>query len=92
MDAVTLQRSYEKYMESHIPFFTVQDDRFCSEMSEKMMINNEEKMNERIELTPELLEMIVGCEGKNNEYTCKIYGKTFKTVTSIACHMSSVHK
>ncbi len=29
MDAVTLQRSYEKYMESHIPFFTVQDDRFC---------------------------------------------------------------
>ncbi len=29
MDAVTLQRSYEKYMESHIPFFTVQDDIFC---------------------------------------------------------------
>ncbi len=29
MDAVTLQRSYEKYMESHIPFFTVQDDLFC---------------------------------------------------------------
>ena len=29
IDAVTLQRSYEKYMESHIPFFTVQDDRFC---------------------------------------------------------------
>ena len=29
LDAVTLQRSYEKYMESHIPFFTVQDDRFC---------------------------------------------------------------
>ena len=29
MDAVTLQRSYEKYMESHIPFFTVQDNRFC---------------------------------------------------------------
>ena len=60
-------------------------------MSEKMMVNNEEKMNERIELTPELLEMIVGCEGANNEYTCKICGRTFKTVTSIACHMSSVH-
>ena len=29
LDAVTLQRSYEKYMESHIPFFTVQDDIFC---------------------------------------------------------------
>ena len=29
LDAVTLQRGYEKYMESHIPFFTVQDDRFC---------------------------------------------------------------
>ena len=29
MDAVTLQRSYEKYMESHVPFFTVQDDIFC---------------------------------------------------------------
>jgi len=29
MDAVTLQRSYEKYMEQHIPFFTVQDDLFC---------------------------------------------------------------
>ena len=29
MDAVTLQRSYEKYMESHIPFFTVKDDLFC---------------------------------------------------------------
>ena len=29
IDAVTLQRSYEKYMESHIPFFTVQDDLFC---------------------------------------------------------------
>ena len=29
MDAVTLQRRYEKYMESHVPFFTVQDDRFC---------------------------------------------------------------
>ena len=29
MDAVTLQRSYEKYMENHVPFFTVQDDRFC---------------------------------------------------------------
>ena len=29
MDAVKLQRSYEKYMESHVPFFTVQDDRFC---------------------------------------------------------------
>ncbi len=29
VDAVTLQRSYEKYMESHVPFFTVQDDLFC---------------------------------------------------------------
>ena len=29
LDATTLQRSYEKYMEKHIPFFTVQDDRFC---------------------------------------------------------------
>ncbi|MBR6165424.1 MAG: carboxylesterase family protein [Clostridia bacterium] len=29
MDAVKLQRSYEKYMETHIPFFTVQDDLFC---------------------------------------------------------------
>lgn len=29
LDAVTLQRSYEKYMESHVPFFTVQDDLFC---------------------------------------------------------------
>ena len=29
MDAVTLQRQYEKYMESHVPFFTVQDDLFC---------------------------------------------------------------
>ena len=29
MDAVTLQRSYEKYMEGHQPFFTVQDDKFC---------------------------------------------------------------
>ena len=29
IDAVKLQRSYEKYMESHVPFFTVQDDRFC---------------------------------------------------------------
>ena len=29
MDAVTLQRSYEKYMEQHMPFFTVQDDLFC---------------------------------------------------------------
>ena len=26
---MTLQRSYEKYMESHVPFFTVQDDLFC---------------------------------------------------------------
>ena len=30
MDAVTLQRSYEKYMETHVPFFTVQDDLFCT--------------------------------------------------------------
>ena len=30
MDAVTLQRSYEKYMEDHQPFFTVQDDKFCT--------------------------------------------------------------
>ena len=29
MDAVTLQRSYEKYMTDHIPFFTVRDDLFC---------------------------------------------------------------
>ena len=29
LDAVTLQRSYEKYMESHVPFFTVQDGLFC---------------------------------------------------------------
>ena len=29
LDAVSLQRSYEKYMEGHIPFFTVQDDLFC---------------------------------------------------------------
>ncbi len=29
LDAVTLQRSYEKYMENHVPFFTVQDDLFC---------------------------------------------------------------
>ena len=29
VDAVTLQRRYEKYMESHIPFFTVRDDLFC---------------------------------------------------------------
>ena len=29
IDAVTLQRSYEKYMETHVPFFTVQDDIFC---------------------------------------------------------------
>jgi len=28
-DAVTLQRSYEKYMENHIPFFTVLDNLFC---------------------------------------------------------------
>ena len=30
IDAVTLQRSYERYMESHVPFFTVQDDLFCT--------------------------------------------------------------
>ena len=30
IDAVTLQRSYEKYMETHIPFFTVQDDLICT--------------------------------------------------------------
>ena len=30
LDAVTLQRRYEKYMESHIPFFTVRDDIFCT--------------------------------------------------------------
>ena len=30
VDAVTLQRTYEKYMEGHIPFFTVQDDCFCT--------------------------------------------------------------
>ena len=30
LDAVTLQRSYEKYMEGHVPFFTVQDDLFCT--------------------------------------------------------------
>ena len=29
LDAVTLQRGYEKYMEKHVPFFTVQDDLFC---------------------------------------------------------------
>ncbi len=29
MDAVKLQRSYEKYMENHVPFFTVRDDLFC---------------------------------------------------------------
>lgn len=61
-------------------------------MSENMMANNEQKMDERIELTPELLELITGSEGANNEYTCKICGQTFRTITSIACHMSSVHK
>ena len=30
LDAVTLQRSYEKYMETHVPFFTVRDDLFCT--------------------------------------------------------------
>ena len=30
IDGVTLQRSYEKYMQGHIPFFTVQDDLFCT--------------------------------------------------------------
>ena len=30
IDAVTLQRSYERYMETHIPFFTVQDDLICT--------------------------------------------------------------
>ncbi len=30
IDAVTLQRSYEKHMESHVPFFTVQDDLICT--------------------------------------------------------------
>ncbi len=29
LNAVALQRSYEKYMEDHVPFFTVQDDLFC---------------------------------------------------------------
>ena len=29
IDAVTLQRGYEKYMQTHVPFFTVQDDLFC---------------------------------------------------------------
>ena len=29
IDAVTLQRSYEAYMKTHVPFFTVQDDLFC---------------------------------------------------------------
>ena len=29
MDAVTLQRRYEKYMEDHVPFFTIKDGRFC---------------------------------------------------------------
>ncbi len=30
VDAVALQRCYEKYMEDHVPFFTVQDDLFCT--------------------------------------------------------------
>ena len=29
IDAVTLQRTYEKYMEDHVPFFTARDDLFC---------------------------------------------------------------
>jgi para-nitrobenzyl esterase len=29
VDAVTLQRKYEQYMNGHIPFFTVRDDLFC---------------------------------------------------------------
>ena len=29
LDAVTLQLSYEQYMNGHVPFFTVRDDRFC---------------------------------------------------------------
>ena len=30
VDAIRLQRSYEEYMKSHIPFFTDQDDLFCT--------------------------------------------------------------
>ncbi len=30
LDAVSLQRKYEEYMTGHAPFFTVQDDLFCT--------------------------------------------------------------
>lgn len=61
---------------------------------EKNMMNPEELNNteEKIELiAPEILDMISGSEGQSG-YTCKICGQTFRTITSIACHMSSVHK
>lgn len=59
------------------------------------MDNREElkaKVEEGIEqISPEMMEMISGGEGGSG-YTCKICGKTFMTITSIAAHMSSVHK
>lgn len=58
---------------------------------EKNMMEAQGMNEEKIELTPEMLEKIASGEGGSG-YTCKICGKTFMTITSIACHMSSVHK
>lgn len=41
-------------------------------------------------LTPEEMENISGGAGEG--YTCKYCGKTFMTITSIAAHVSSVHR
>lgn len=50
-------------------------------------------------ISPEIMKMIAGgTEGEPTEkpagppYVCKICGRSFNSITAIACHMSGVHK
>ncbi len=61
-------------------------------MNEKKMSQETPEMStEKMEqIPPEMLEYITGGEGEYR-YVCKICGRGFMTITSIACHMNS-HK
>ncbi len=64
--------------------------------SRKEMNMSENKMEEIYktveEIPAEVLDQITAGEGEQKGYTCKYCGKTFMTITSVACHVSSVHK
>ena len=53
---------------------------------------NEELANSKFELVSlDALEKVCGMAKESDSYTCKVCGRTFKTITAVSCRFSSTH-